>query len=206
MKLSLTLSLAVSASAFSPTFVNNAAQTSSALSAEVSRAAFLQTSATAAAAALLSLAPQAAQAAKYGGVGRGSAGIIDPKDKIVDSDILASSEVQASLDKIKDYLGVVEGLQSTVAANTQADIVPTIRKEFDFVQIRAALNTFNSAFDEDTQRGTDRLVRLILQDIDELEVNSKLKEGYPRSEKRLAIVTGKLNKLSCAFKDIIAFA
>ena len=206
MKLSLTLSLVASASAFSPAFVNNAAQSNSALSAEMSRAAFLQTSVTAAAAALLSLAPQEAQAAKYGGIGRGSSGIVDPKDKIVDSEILASADVQASLDKIKKYLSVVEGLQSAIASNSQADIVPTIRKEFDFVEIRAALNTFNTAFDEETQRGTDRLIRIIIQDIDELEVNAKLKEGYARSEKRLGIVNGKLNKLACSLKDIIAFA
>lgn len=68
------------------------------------------------------------------------------------------------------------------------------------------MNTLNSAFDEDTQRGTDRLVRLIMQDITELETANKQKEGVKRSEKRLGIMFGKLDKLEKAFGDYLAFA
>ena len=204
MKLSLTLSLATSAAAFSPSFVaKNDARTS--LNAEsMNRAAFLQT---AGAAVLATLAlPQDAMAAKYGGIGRGSAGVIDPKDKIVDDEIFASEEVQSALKKIKGYLSTVESLQAQLGSDSQANIFPIIRKDLDFVELRTALNTFNSAYDEETQRGTDRIVRIIIQDIEEVEVNSKLKEGIPRSEKRLALVSGKLTKLATALSDIIAFA
>jgi len=200
------LSSFASASAFThqKTFGVSSGQKSVELSAQISRAEFLQT---VTAASLLSVvAPQSANAAKYGGFGRGSAGVTDPKDKIVDDEILASESVQASLSKIKNYLSAVEGMQAAISSDTQSNIVPSIRKEFDFVDLRAALNTFNTAFDEETQRGTDRLIRIIIQDIDELEVNAKLKDGIPRSEKRLAVVTGKLSKLSKAFQDLLAFA
>jgi hypothetical protein len=61
-------------------------------------------------------------------------------------------------------------------------------------------------FDEDTQRGTDRLIRIILQDITELSVASKLKAGISRSERRIEAINKKLEKLSKAFEDYLAFA
>eukprot|EP00957_Ditylum_brightwellii_P111791 8526926-Ditylum_brightwellii.AAC.1 len=96
-------------------------------------------------------------------------------------------------------------MSATVAADSQADIGPSIRKELDFVQVRADFNGVTEAFDEDTQRGTDRLVRIILQDITELETANRQKPGVPRSEKRLSIVQGKLSKLEKAFDDFLAF-
>jgi len=96
-------------------------------------------------------------------------------------------------------------MQSDLKGNSQADIGPTVRAKFDFVKLRADLNTANSAFDEDTQRGTDRIARLILQDITELETANRQKDGVARSEKRLTIMTKKLDKLSKAFSDYLAF-
>lgn len=96
-------------------------------------------------------------------------------------------------------------MQSELAGNSQADIGPAIRSKFDFVKLRADLNTATTAFDEDTQRGTDRLSRLILQDITELEAANRQKEGVPRSEKRLVIMTKKLDKLTQTFSDYLAF-
>jgi hypothetical protein len=90
--------------------------------------------------------------------------------------------------------------------NPQTDVGGYVRKEFDFVKVRSELNIINTAFDEDTQRGTDRIIRNILQDITEVETSNKQKEGVERSERRLEILKGKLVKLDQAFSDILAFA
>ena len=50
-------------------------------------------------------------------------------------------------------------------------------KELDSADVRTNLNKFNEAFAEDTQRGTDRLIRVALQDITELKKESVIKEG-----------------------------
>ena len=167
---------------------------------ETSRGAFIQQSL--AAAAALTFLPGNANA----GWIAGSPEVIDPKDAEVDRDILSSEAVQKALSNVKDYKSKIEGFASTLASDPQADIGPTIRKEFDFVKIRADLNTVNSAFEEDTQRGTDRLIRAILQDLTELEVANKQKPGVPRSEIRLNALKGKIAKLCKAFDEYLAFS
>ena len=96
-------------------------------------------------------------------------------------------------------------MKATLASDNQADIGPKIRKDLDFSQIRTDLNAINAALDEDTQRGTDRIVRLIVQDVTELEVTQKQKPGVARSETRLGNVCKKLDKLEKSFDDYLAF-
>jgi hypothetical protein len=147
-----------------------------------------------------------ANAAKYGGFGAGSPEVLDPKDAEIDRGVLQSETVQKSLANLKAYLGGVQKMQEAMESNSQTDLSGYLRKNFDFVQLRNDLNTVNSAFDEDTQRGTDRLIRNIMQDITELETAQRQPEGVARSGKRLDIVNGKLNKLNKAFTDYLAFA
>ena len=170
---------------------------------ESSRLQFLQQAAIAI--GTLNFFPNTAYAAKYGSFGAGSPEVLDPASAIIDEDILKSEPVQNAFAAVKGYKSTIESLQGTLKSNNQADIGSVIRSELDFVKLRADLNTLNSAFDEDTQRGTDRLVRLIMQDVTELETANKQKEGVERSEKRLAIMNGKLDKLLKAFSDYLAF-
>lgn len=169
-----------------------------------SRIEFLRTSAGAVAASLV--LPGTANAAKYGGLGAGSPEVIDPKDAIVDQDILKSDAVQKAIVAVRGYKQSVVDMKSVLVADPQADIGPKVRKDFDFSVLRTDLNAINAALDEDTQRGTDRIVRGILQDITELEVTQKQKAGVPRSETRLGNVCRKLDKLDSAFGDYLAFA
>ena len=182
---------------------------STALNAEnngvTTRIGFLQQSA-AAVAASLTLLPGQANAAKYGGFGAGSPEVIDPKDAIVDEDILKSDSVQKGIAAVRGYKQSVVDMKATLASDSQADIGPKIRKDFDFSVVRTDLNAINAALDEDTQRGTDRIVRAILQDITELEVSQKQKPGVARSETRLSNVNKKLDKLEKSFDDYLAFA
>jgi len=170
---------------------------------ETSRLQFIQQSI--AAATAFTLLPTPANAAKYGSFGAGSPEVLDPATAIIDDEILKSAPVQKAFASVKTYKDSVASMKASLAANSQADIGPAIRKELDFVALRADLNTLNSAFDEDTQRGTDRLVRLIMQDVTELETANKQKPGVPRSEIRLTIMCGKLEKLNKAFSDYLAF-
>jgi len=208
MKYSTVAALLVSGvSAFAPTttFTRNSNIALSMSGSSFERSDFVKTLAAGAAFALLSPS-QPALAAKYGSFGAGASNVVNPADAIVDSDIMASDAVQKSLSEIKTYYQVVTAIKGELVKNPQADIAPYLRKNFDFAVLRTSLNTLNSAFDEDTQRGTDKIIRVIIQDVDELEVNSRLKEGIPRSERRLGIITGKLDKLEKAFGDFLAFA
>lgn len=169
------------------------------------RTAFFQQS-VAAVVSSLTLLPGQANAAKYGGFGADSPEVIDPKDAIVDEEILRSDTVQKAISNVRGYKQCVVDMKSALVADNQADIGPKIRKDLDFSLIRSDLNAINAALDEDTQRGTDRIVRAILQDITELEVTQKQKPGVARSETRLSNVSRKLEKLEKSFDDYLAFS
>eukprot|EP01082_Thalassiosira_pseudonana_P010814 g10501.t1 g10501 contig4:1993456-1994381(+) len=200
-----TFLLAAGSNAFAPGAGNTRSTALNAEKGVSTRIGFLQTS-VATIAASLTLLPGQANAAKYGGFGAGSPEVVDPKDAIIDEDILKSDSVQKGLAAVRGYQQSVVDMKSALASDSQADIGPKIRKDFDFSVIRTDLNAINAALDEDTQRGTDRIVRAILQDITELEVAQKQKAGVPRSDKRLKTVCGKLDKLEKSFSDYLAFA
>jgi hypothetical protein len=174
------------------------------LNAEQSRKAFLAQAAGLSAAMLA--VPYPAFAAKYGSVGAGSPLVLDPSAAEVDAGVLKSDVVQKALLKVKDYQTTVQTMKAGLDADSQLNLRPYILKELDFANLRSNMNTLNTAFEEDTQRGTDRLIRVILQDITELETANSVKDGAARSPRRLEIMQGKLAKLDQAFSDYIAFA
>jgi hypothetical protein len=151
-------------------------------------------------------APQPALAAKYGSLGAGSPEVLDPSQAEVDSDVLESGAVQKALIKVQGYQASVKTMQTSLVNDKQANVKPVLIKELDFGDLRATLNTVNTAFEEDTQRGTDRLIRVIIQDIAELEIANKQKEGIPRSDRKVGTMNAKLDKLDKAFGDYLAFA
>ena len=175
-----------------------------ALSAELSRQHFLAQSAVAVGALVSS--PLAGSAAKYGSFGAGSPLVIEATDADIDSEVLASEPVQKAVSKVKEYQATVKEIQQGLAADSQLNIKPVIVKKLDFASLRDDLNVINLALEEDSQRGTDRLIRAIMQDITELEIANNQKEGVPRSPRRLEIMEGKLAKLDKAFADYLAFA
>jgi len=156
--------------------------------------------------AVTSAFPGPAQAAKYGAIGAAPAGVLDPKDAIVDDEVFRSSAVQNALKDVQNYSAMVAEMKSALGTNSQVNLGPVLRKSFDFSKLRADLNSLNSAFDEETQRGTDRLIRGIMQDLTELESANAQKEGIERSDRRVANMNGKLDKLQTAFEELLAFA
>jgi hypothetical protein len=152
---------------------------------------------------LSTLAPEPANAGWA--TGPGSA-VINPKDAIVDEDIFKTAPVQKALKAVKVYSATVTEMKKSLSTNSQVDLKPVIRKSFEISALRAEMNTLNSAFDEDTQRGTDRLIRVILQDLNELEVTNAQKDGIPRSDIRVSKMNGKLDKLQDAFNTLLRFS
>jgi hypothetical protein len=191
--------------AFRPSLATFSDRTTTSLQASTTRSLFLK-QATALSGITAAFLPAAANAAKYGSFGAGSPEVLNPVDAIIDKDLLQSADVQKSLASVKEFLDKVNTIKQALAKDSQADISGFVTKEFDFVKLRTDLNTLGTVFDEDTQRGTDRLIRIILQDITELSVTSKLKSGIPRSEKRLAAMCKKLEKLTKAFEEYLAFS
>ena len=110
-----------------------------------------------------------------------------PKDADIDQDLLSSRSVQASLRNMIKYKNAAKTLKGAFEKDTGMQLIPTIRKEFDFSKLRDDLNVVTTVFDDDTQLTTDRLGRAILYDLTELENASRLKkEETSRTEKKIA--------------------
>ena len=149
--------------------------------------------------------PMSASAAKYGSFGAGSPLVVDASEAEIDPEVLASEPVQKAISKVLGYQAAVKEIQDGLTADSQLNVKPFIVKKLDFAALRDDLNVINLALDEDSQRGTDRLIRTIMQDITELEIANNQKDGVPRSPRRLEIMQGKLDKLDKAFSDYLAF-
>mmetsp|Transcript_6919 Transcript_6919/g.8977 ORF Transcript_6919/g.8977 Transcript_6919/m.8977 type:complete len:206 (-) Transcript_6919:244-861(-) len=203
MKFLVITSILATTSAFSPASMQGAGISNTALSAEVSRQNFIGQSALLLG-SLVSF-PMAGSAAKYGSFGAGSPLVIDAKDAEVDQEILASAPVQKAVEQANSYQATVREMLQALSSDPQTNVKPYIVKNLDFSSLRETLNVVNTALEEDSQRGTDRLIRVIMQDITELELANKQKDGAPRSPRRLEIMQGKLNKLDKAFSDYLAF-
>ena len=65
------------------------------------------------------------------------------------------------------------------------DLEKRIKSELSISAVRTSLNKYNEGFSEDTQRGTDRLIRVVIQDISELGKDVPLKSGKARSETKV---------------------
>jgi hypothetical protein len=150
--------------------------------------------------------PGVASAAKYGPLGRGPSSVLDPKDASIDKEILESSAVQKALKDVKGYSYIVGEIKKEVEANPLINLSPVMRKEFEIGKLRFDLNAVNSAFDEDTQVGTDRLIRVILQEVVEVEQANNQKDGIDRSPRRVANLLSKINTLQIKLDDFLAFA
>ncbi|KAL7557506.1 hypothetical protein ACA910_005261 [Epithemia clementina (nom. ined.)] len=203
MKYFVVACLVASSSAFSPVPMSESTTSNTALSAELSRQSFLGQSALLVG-SLMSF-PMSASAAKYGSFGAGSPLVVEVSDAEIDSEVLASAPVQKAIAKVKEYQATVKEMQNGLAADPQLNVKPFIVKNLDFASLRDDLNVLNQALEEDSQRGTDRLIRVIMQDITELEIANNQKEGVTRSPRRLEIMQGKLAKLDQAFTDYLAF-
>lgn len=124
--------------------------------------------------------------------------IVSAKDAVLDEEALASEPVKLALQELKKLSAGVKTLRASLDQDSQYDVAQALPQ---ITKVRTTFNTLVAVFDKDTQKGTDRLERGILQDLVEVETNSKL----PRSAKKLKLVNEKLLKLETTFSKLEAY-
>lgn len=128
--------------------------------------------------------------------------IVAAKDAVLDEEALKSTEVKAALKDLRSLYSSVKSLRESVASDSQYDVSKVIRTDFDATRVRNTFNALNPVFDKDTQKGTDRLQRGIIQDLVEIDSSAKITPGKTRSPKKLALVNEKLRKLEATFQQL----
>ncbi|CAM9468143.1 unnamed protein product, partial [Hapterophycus canaliculatus] len=114
-----------------------------------------------------------------------SSKVLDPRAAVKDAEKMASDTVKKDLDALKKYQEATKKISDMLAKDPQADVLPMVKESFKFAEFRAVLNEVNDVFDEETQRGTDLIIRNMLQDALELANASKMKGDIPRSERKV---------------------
>mmetsp|Transcript_25094 Transcript_25094/g.41557 ORF Transcript_25094/g.41557 Transcript_25094/m.41557 type:complete len:205 (+) Transcript_25094:30-644(+) len=129
-----------------------------------------------------------------------------PTDAEKDDDLLSSNEVQKGLENIKSYRKAVAMLKAQFDADQNLQLIPLIRKQFDFSKLRDDLNVVTTVFDDTTQLTTDRVTRAILYDLTELENASRVKKGdADRTPKKVANVNKWFGKLDNDFGVLLTY-
>jgi len=129
-----------------------------------------------------------------------------PEDAERDGELLASKAVQDSLGHLRRYKALAQALKDQVEKNGDLVLIPTIRKEFDFMDLRNDLNVATTVFDETTQLTIDRASRAILYDLTELENASRLKkEESSRTPKKVANILKWFEKLDTDLGGYLAY-
>jgi len=144
-------------------------------------------------------------AANYGGFGSTYSEVLDPKTAVLADDAKGSEDVKAGIAGISDLQKTVANLKADLQKDSQVDLFDRVRKELNPGNARIVLNKYNQAFSEDTQRGTDRLIRAFLQDITELSREVQVKPGKPRADTKVNIVVKRLDAAEKALADLSAF-
>ena len=132
--------------------------------------------------------------------------VLDPKTAILNDETKTSDEAKAGLASLNQFRATVKGLRDDLSKDSQVELNQRIKKELAVYKVRDGLNKFNVAFSEDTQRGTDRLIRAVLQDLTELDRETTLKPGKARAETKVKTIEKRLKAAAEAFDELAAFA
>lgn len=140
------------------------------------------------------LVANAPNASAVGGAGGSFSSTVFPKEGLsaltpgkvsVDQAIVKDPKTQQALKDLQEYRKKVAAIMAEFKGNPQMDVGGAIRKTFNLSVLRDDLNKVNLVFDEETQKSTDRVVRAIIQDIQEVETAAVVKKGYERSPKKV---------------------
>lgn len=125
------------------------------------------------------------------------------EDEEVDQEAFKSKDVQASIEALKATKTKLASVKSQFDTDTNMDLVPIIRKEFDVAKIRQDLNNVVTIYDEGTQLTVDKLSRNVLNDVIELVTVSRQKKSNPnRTPKKVTSVSKWFEKTN---KDLTEF-
>merc|ERR1719453_2274891 len=130
-----------------------------------------------------------------------------PSDADVDDELLASKPVQDGLGRLKACKEAAQSLKAAFAKDTNMNLIPAIRKDFDFSKLRDDLNVVSTVFDDQTQLTIDRLSRSILYDLTELENAARFKKGedQTRTPKKVANVRKWFVKLDTDLSGFLTY-
>lgn len=163
----------------------------------------------AAAAAVAGGRPGTAYAAKYdklGGFGSGDFEVTDPAKAVLEGD---KARLKGLNDKLLNYVKACQLAKQNVAQDQNADILPFLSKAYVVSDMRPILNEISLMFDEDSQRGIDRLNRKVINDIYSLlsdvapfKQNKDNTGKLPRSRRRVEALVSKLTDLEAGLSGI----
>ena len=147
----------------------------------------------------LTFAVAPVNAAQYGGFGKAPTAVLQASDVVISEVTENAKTGKANLDK---FVTSVRSIRSTLKSDAQADLVAPIKANLNPATLRDALNKYNTAFDEASQKGTDRLIRVALQDITELQREVVMKDGKIRADSKVSAIDKRLAALEDALTTL----
>lgn len=123
----------------------------------------------------------------------------------IDKKLLETGSGKEAIESLRKYQSAVDELYAEFKADPQTKLSPRVASAFKISELREVLNTFTEAFDENSQRETDKVVRNIIQDVGELQTAAALREGTTRTQKKIDRTTDWFEKLVTDFKRLMAF-
>lgn len=130
--------------------------------------------------------------------------VLPSADKI-NRELMSKPEVKDALSKLQGYQKNLIDLFDKFKNDPQAELQSAVRDIVPISELRNALNVVNEAIDENTQIETDKVVRSIIQDIEELDAASALKSGVERTQKKIDRTSDWFDKLGGDFKRLLSF-
>ena len=122
-----------------------------------------------------------------------------------DRDLLKNDDVKTSLTSLRKLKDDLKQVQKQFENNPSSFDVGNIVKNMvgGVEKLRDDLNKVNQVFNEEDQKKTDRLVRGIIQDVEEVEVVSTMKGGQ-RTQRKIERTRDWLNKVSGDFEKLLS--
>eukprot|EP00871_Galdieria_phlegrea_P002245 jgi/Galph1/3020/GphlegSOOS_G1667.1 len=103
----------------------------------------------------------------------------------LNEEMLKNPQVTEGIKNLKNYRQKVLNICEEFKKNPQMEVQQLVRDTFDVAHLRNDLNNANRVFSEETQITTDRFVRNILQDVNELESISGLLGDNTRTPRKI---------------------
>lgn len=122
----------------------------------------------------------------------------------INAEELAKPELQKSLANLQATRAKVAGLFDSFKQDNNMQLSEQLQG-FSIVALRNDLNTLTGALDEDTQIKTDRIVRVIIQDLVELDQAVKVKKDMARTPKKVAATTKWFSQTVGDFDKFLAY-
>jgi len=130
---------------------------------------------------------------------------LQPGKVSMDQELLKDPKVIKGISELQAYRKKVDEIANAFKADPQMDLAKKVKDSFNIPSLRSALNVVNAVFDEDTQKETDRVVRNILQDINEVQTAAFVKPGLQRTAKKIEKTQGWLGQLGKHFDQLLSF-